>query len=131
MSTLVPFVIWTILYCAKIGISASAELLFVVAQAATTWSSVATFLARFTDLVGSASSSYTTMEIGRPLMPPAAFFSSTASVTPFFIHAPSTALVPLIAPMMAILIGSPVGAAVAWGAAVGCCGAVVGAAAGC
>src|SRR5512136_749461 len=52
-------------------------------------------------------------------MPPALFFSSTASVTPFFIQSPRTALVPLIAPMMAILIGSAdLGAAV--GPAAGC-----------
>src|SRR5512143_681133 len=67
--------------------------------------------------------------MGRPLMPPAAFFSSTASVTPFFIQSPRTAFVPLIAPMMAILIGSPVALAAVVGcaaAAVGCAGAAVG-----
>src|SRR5512144_2220001 len=70
--------------------------------------------------------------MGRPWMPPAAFRSSTASVTPSFIQLPRAALVPLIAPIMAILIGSPVaalGAAVGWADAVvaaGCAGGCVG-----
>src|SRR5512143_649976 len=63
-------------------------------------------------------------------MPPAAFFSSTASVTPFFIQSPRTALVPLIAPMMAILIGSA-GLAGCGAVVAADLGAAVGAAAGC
>src|SRR4029450_9297198 len=99
-----PEVMFGIFESRRIGAIAMVTALSAVPSIAM-YPSLAILRARLVPTVGSPWSSKTSSWICRPLMPPALFHSSTASLAPLSSHAPSELSCPLCASTRALLMG--------------------------